>query len=662
MNTKKIKLVKLFSNFKSINKLWGLFFSLAISIILLLPGCIDDEDTGAYYTAVEETAGEYITSHQEYSEFAKMLEKCGVMGLLNAYGKYTCFVPNNKAMYDFYKAKGKNSVDDFQVDSIRKIVYDHIIKDDTVTSADFVAGFIPYLTMSGRYIKISFETGTGKLVYKLNSTATIVTTDIIVHNGIIHVLDEALMPTANNLFEAISGDSKFKLFTEALIATGLYKQILPIKDESFIPSDDYYEYNGKINSAPIGGAIGGMTRLPKERKYGFTALMESDSIYQLNGIMNLDDLKAYAKDVYDKMYPEDKDVSDITDNRNSLNRFVAYHLINKKISAKFFIEKFDNTGQEYATKGQTHSVKTVDMSEYIETMCPNTLLEVRTLRSTNEYNIFNMIEETGEAIRLTSDFDNDAVNGVYHEIDHILAYSTAVDRMLSSKRIRMDAASFFHELANNDIRVGHASTNYLNEFWIFPQGYFDRVTTTKNTTFAYFNSDDRFLDYQGDEVFLVGMYDFEIITPPIPAGTYEVRFGYQPTPNRGAAQLYWDGVPTGIPLDLRPDAKDPKIGYVKPGDDEEDPDGFENDKMMRNRGYMKAPACFQVVDDADNGGWYSGPVARNSQSAVRRILGIYTFDKASTHVFKVKAVRSGQFMFDYLEFVPMEVLEKEDIY
>ncbi|MBN1186198.1 MAG: fasciclin domain-containing protein [Bacteroidales bacterium] len=625
---------------------------LLVAIIFILQSCDSDEiEKDAYYTFTGETVGDYITNRPEsFSEFGEMLEMTGVMGLLKAYGNYTCFLPDNDAMHNFYLSRGKESLDQFEIDSLKKILYDHIIKDVEVTSDLFVDGFLPYLTMSGRFVKINLETVDDDLIYRVNTTSKIVSRDIEVHNGVIHTLNGVLSPTENTLVEAIASESKFSLFFEALIATGLYEELGLIKDKDYDPGSLMEEDGDIFNSCII--------RVPKERKYGFTALIESNTTYAENGINNLEDMKAYARQVYDKVYPQDASITDIKDRKNSLNRFIAYHLINKKLSSKLFIEKYDNTGQYYDTKGQTHSVKIVDMFEYIETMCPNTLLEVRTLRTTNEYNVFNMIPETEEAIRLTDDFDNDAVNGAYHEIDGILAYSADVERMLSSKRLRMDAASFFPELTNNNIRVGHVSPTVQSEEWHFPKGYIERLTTGTTTKFGYINADDRFQDYQGDEVFLQqALYDFEIITPPVPAGTYEVRFGYQPTIFRGAAQLYWDGQPTGIPLDLRIKADDPDIGYVQPGTDPTDPDGFENDKMMRNRGYMKAPACFQVIDEI----WYNG-IARYSKDAIRRILGIYTFDEASTHTFKVKAVRSGQFMFDYLEFVPTEVLEYEDIY
>ncbi len=626
---------------------------LFIAITGFFSACVEKIPDEAYYTFTGETIGAYISNPErpEYSEFSQLLEISGVMGLLKAYGKYTCFLPDNEAMQLFYQSKGKSSLSDFTPDTLKKIAYDHIIKDAEVTSDIFADGFLPYLTMNNRYLSIDIDVNEGNLTYRVNTTSEIASRNIEVHNGIIHTISKVLSPTENTLVEAIANEDKFSLFFEALLATGLYQELELIKDESYDPGS-LIEIDGLVRGHGI------VVRVPKEKKYGFTALMESNATYAANSITNLDEMKAYASQVYDQLYPEDASISDITDRKNSLNRFVAYHLINKKISSRLFVEKYDNTGRNYETTGETHSVKVVDMFEYIETMCPNTLIEVRTLRTTNEYNLFNMIEESGEAIHLTDDFDNDAVNGVFHEIDNILAYTPDVDRMLSSKRLRMDAASFFPELTNNNMRIGHASPDIPSEEWQFPAGYIEKLKTGTTTTFGYINADDRFLDYQGDEVFLSNsLYDFEIITPPIPAGTYEIRFGYQPTGNRGAAQMYWDGLPTGIPLDLRINANDPKIGYVQPGIDEDDPEGFENDKMMHNRGYMKAPASFKVLDEA----WYSG-TGRMSNRALRRVLGIYTFSEAGTHTFSVKAVRKGEFMFDYLEFVPAEVLEYEDIY
>ncbi|MFC0877335.1 fasciclin domain-containing protein [Saccharicrinis sp. FJH2] len=600
----------------------------------------DKIEEESYYTFTGELVGQYLQARPDvYSEFVRLLDTTKVMSLLNAYGEYTCFAPDNEAMRAFYKEKGRNDLSEFPLDTLTKIAYDHIINGFVVPTDLFVEGRLTQKTMSDRYISISYASfNTGDLTIKVNKTAPILQPDIELHNGVIHEIGEVLKPSEKTLVEALSSDSKFNLFYQALVATGLDKELTLVEDESYDP-DAFYIDQSAAN-----------VRVPKTRKYGFTAMVESDSIYATYGITNLDELTAYAKQIYDVVYPLDAGITDITDRKNSLNRFVAYHLINKEINYVNFIIHWDETN---------HSIKTYNMFEYIETMCPNTLMEVRTNRGTSETNLFNMVDpdDPQSAIRLNPDnYDNDAINGVYHEIDKILAYDFKFASYISSKRLRMDAASFFPEFMNNNIRGKVNVAGINSELWKFPPGYIERVQASEGTEFGYFNADDRYLDYQGDEVYLRGLYNFTITTPAVPAGTYEVRFGWKVETKRGAAQLYWDGIPCGIPLDLRIFATDPSIGYEVPGSNSADPQGFENDKMMRNRGYMKGPASFQAANTT----WFTGN-ARINDGYLRRILGIYTFKEASTHTFTVVAARSGEFMFDFLEFVPVEVIESEGI-
>ena len=613
-------------------------FALIVTILTSLYACKDDDVGDNFFTFTDEMMGEYLQARPEtYSEFTKMLDTTEVLGLLNAYGKYTCFAPNNAAVRKYYQERGKQSMADFPLDTLRKIVYNHLIKGFIVSTEGFKEGRLNQKSMNDRYISISYASfNSGDLTVKVNSTSPIIHTDLEVHNGVIHEIGEVLSPSELTLVEALAADPEFKIFFSALAATGLDEELKAIEDKSFDPND----YPIEETDPHI--------KTPKSRKYGFTALVESDSTYAKYGIYDLDDLKDYAKQVYDVSYPEDAGITDITNRKNSLNRFIAYHLVNKQISYTRFIIDYDNTG---------HSIKTYDMYEYIEMMCPQSLLEVRTNRATSETNLINMTDSPDKAIRIVEDnYDNDAINGVYHEIDKILVYDNTIISDIASKRLRMDAATFFPEFTNNNIRGEVNSTQYTSELWKFPPGYIDRVTMGKGTEFGYFNADDRFMDFQGDEVYLSGLYEFEITTPVIPAGTYEVRFGWKVETKRGVAQLYWDGIPCGIPLDLRIFATDPRIGYQTPGENSSDPEGFENDKMMRNRGYMKGPCSFQAANNT----WFTGN-ARVNDGYLRRILGIYTFDEPGTHLFSVKAALSGEFMFDFLEFVPVEVLEYEGI-
>ncbi len=616
-----------------------LYASLMFLVVITILFSCDSDDISdeSYYTFTGELVGGYLESRpDEYSEFAQLLNITELIGLLKAYGEYTCFAPDNEAMHTFYALKGKQSLSDFPVDSLKTIAYHHLIRGFSLGTADFIEGRLSQKTMSDRFISITFKDFDENQTIKINQTSPILKKDIEVHNGVIHKIGEVLNPSERTLVEELSLDKNFTLFFSALTKTGLDKELLLIEDKTYDPSN-FLQPDPNSN-----------VRVPKTRKYGYTALVESNSTYEEYGIFNLEDLEAYAKNIYDEVYPEDAGITDITDRRNSLNRFVAYHLINKQLSYTKFIYDLDNTG---------HSIKTTDMFEYIEPMCPNTLLEVRTLRFTNEYNIFNMTGIAEEAVRIVeSNYDNDALNGVYHEIDKILAYTYEVDAHMSSNRLRMDAASFFPELTNNNIRGNLEKGGNYSILWKLPPGYLERLTMSKTTEFGYFDFDERYLDYQGDEIYLRGLYDFTITTPVIPAGTYEVRFGWKVESNRGVAQLYWDGKPTGIPLDLTIFATNPNIGYEQPGTDPRDPYGYENDKAMRNRGYMKGPSSFQAPSEI----WFTGN-ARMNDGYLRRILGIYTFDKTGSHEFGVTAVKSGEFMFDFLEFVPLEVLEREGV-
>jgi uncharacterized surface protein with fasciclin (FAS1) repeats len=611
-------------------------------IVLLVLGffssCLDEPEVISTFD--EEMMGDYITNRPDsFSEFTKLLDTTEVMGLLNAYGKYTLFAPSNTAMRKFYASKSKSSLDDFSIDTLLMMAYDHIIKGYEISTDEFSDGLMPYLTMSDRYISTSSKTEGKNLVYYLNDKSAILVRDVEVSNGVVHWVNEVINPSVLDLVKAIAEDAKFSLFNEALTATGLYKLLQKSIDESY----NYKDYLSLETGSTKGS--GSIDELPRSRKYGFTALMESNTTFAANNIHNLDDLKLYAAQHVYNEDPADAAITDITDRRNSLNKFISYHLINRNLSYSKFIDAYDTD----------HMIKTYDMYEYIETMCPNTLIEVKKERVTGETNLFNKSVETGEAVRINKDYkDKDATNGVYHEIDKILIYNRNVAGEMSGKRIRIDAAAFFPEFVNNNMRYydpAHPRS------WILPRGYIERLKSAESTKFYYLNAFGGYLDYQGDEIFLSGMYDFSVVTPPIPAGTYEIRFGYQPTTARGAAQLYWDGVPCGIPLDLRMDASNPLIGFVAPGSDSEDPNGYENDKMLRNRGYMKGPSTFKDV----LGVWYGKRIARNSPQYIRRILGTYTFTESSNHVFAVKAVREGEFMFDFLEFVPIELIETEGV-
>src|SRR5574344_207621 len=121
-----------------ISKTTIVILPLVLGIVMMLQGCRDEDLEGNYFTSTEEVIGEYIQNNPEkYSEYYKMLDTTGVIGLIKAYGLYTCFVPTNDAIKEYYASEGKSSIKDYSIDELKTFCYNHIIKGDTIKSSDF---------------------------------------------------------------------------------------------------------------------------------------------------------------------------------------------------------------------------------------------------------------------------------------------------------------------------------------------------------------------------------------------------------------------------------------------------------------------------------------------------------------------------------------------
>ena len=113
---------------------------LFLLVTLLNISCLDSDPRGDLFTFSGEMMGEYFHNEERadvYSEFAKVLDTTQVIGLLNTYGEYTCFAPTNEAMKKYYARVGVDSYKDLSLDTLKTMVYNHVIKDHIIESARF---------------------------------------------------------------------------------------------------------------------------------------------------------------------------------------------------------------------------------------------------------------------------------------------------------------------------------------------------------------------------------------------------------------------------------------------------------------------------------------------------------------------------------------------
>ena len=105
-------------------------YCLLACMFCCFPGCQDSDDVGENYTTFTgETISDFLQNNADYSDFAEALKTAGAFSLLESYGSYTCFVPNNTAMEAYAKEQGYGSFEHFldAVEAVKELVFYHLI-------------------------------------------------------------------------------------------------------------------------------------------------------------------------------------------------------------------------------------------------------------------------------------------------------------------------------------------------------------------------------------------------------------------------------------------------------------------------------------------------------------------------------------------------------
>ncbi|MDR0427001.1 MAG: fasciclin domain-containing protein [Dysgonamonadaceae bacterium] len=622
--------------------------SLCFAMLLGFNACQDDVD-GDIVTFESIQVGTFLENDpDQYSEFVSLLKSVDMFDLLNTYGVYTCFVPTNEAVRSYYAANGL-SFEQLN-DSIRRhIIENHLVSGKIGTkpikSIDFPIGSLSSANMNNQFLRIGTRGGS---IFLVNDTAKIVNRDQEVHNGVIHTIDRVLETPSAEINDQMQSLTDFSLFYQAMSLTAMI-------DSLYLIENNFYSYQGRIKDIKGSsqyGPHGGFMETPPFCNYGYTVFMESDETLARAGITTLDELIKYSEDIYYKLFPlkgnteeQSRIKADYTDRNNALNRFISYHIMDRKMDVNDFINP----------KWEKCFVDGTIVRDYYEMMMPNSLIEVQSRNVINK-NMYdtntNDPEQEAREIKITKNI-KDLLNVSLLEINNMLTYD-GVENNVLNKRLRMDMTNMIPELSTNKLRGANEAGEFpymalTNEF--FAGNPRSRITCTKETQFQHIGS-DTYWNLYSDEFLFCGKYDFTITTPPIPPGRWEVRMSYTANSVRGVAQMFLNGKPVGIPLDMRVTGANPAIGWV--ADRETDDNGVENDKMMRNRGYMKGVTSILQAS--------SKTVVRTSSQVIRRIISIEEVTEAQPFTLRFKSVEDRQdreFMIDYFEFVPTSYLEIE---
>lgn len=255
---------------------------MAFFIAIGLTGCLDPVlEERTYFV---ELIGEHLENNpDEFSTLVELLEKAESMSFLKAYGEYTLLAPTNSAFERFFAASDEySSLADMDMATLQAFVKYHVIS-LPIPSTEFVDGRMHTPNMFGHYITTGVQLVDNRAVLTFNRHAHVLQRDIVVANGIIHSINEVIVPETTPAAIVLEQNPRFSIFNEALARTGWF------------------------DSLKVATSL-------------FTVFAIPDEVYRSEGF-----------DTFQELWTDiDPDQGTLTDKANPMNRYVAYHILGSR--------------------------------------------------------------------------------------------------------------------------------------------------------------------------------------------------------------------------------------------------------------------------------------------------------------------------------------------
>lgn len=481
-------------------------------------------------------------------------------------------------------------------------------------------------------------------------------------------------PADMNLPQYMEVSDKFSVFNKLLVATGWADSLVAERDEEY---ERLYN-QGHFGTPPAhpNYTPSGPWSYPKERKYGFTILAETDSVFEAMTGMKAKDITPgnIISSIAALGIKGSTDNNDYKSADNTLNLFVSYHLLPVAVSHENLVRYFNSYGYD-----PEDPKPTINMTEYYETMGKGRrLLKMSASAKSGGVHINRYVKLDPETYMdvpeatdgfipgiLVEDNAQRVTNGYVYPIKEPLAYTdVTAGKVLGQERIRFDLASLLPELTNNGIRIAEdvAIPTTLS------YAYFDNMDILSSRGAYYLCGYLRsgrmsWNNYQGDEFNMVGASDVIIKLPPVPQnGIYELRMGSSNNNVRGIYQFFVgtdksNMVPCGLPIDMTRYMSKVFPNYEDTGNDMID---RMTDLQLREKRIMKAPYSYHMI---------GGTPLRNNTLVIRNIIDRFYLVAGQTYYLRVSSCNTqaaSQMQLDYFEWVPKAVYanptEAEDLW
>ena len=335
----------------------GLFFS-----------CTENVDISNRYVYSDKTIIDYLSSHENYSEYTRLLSKVPVsrfsrttlQQLLSARGHYTVFAPTNQAIREYLDTLVTDSVisypsweaftDSFKLDSIRRVIVLNSIIDHGDDEEAYQTWDLPTLTgreivrvnMNNRKLTVYYTKNPDDILINGLYPVNHVNRDIQLLNGIIHQMESVVAPhtitAADYLWKIIEKKREgYLVMARAIEACGLMDTLRAWRDETYETLYQTEVIHDLENINGLGFADGGNAYAPPHRLIGFTIFAEPDRFWRAQGFdpSDADLLPKLQRWIQEQQLVSPDEGYAVDDNyrdeNNLLNLWVTYHMLPMRI-------------------------------------------------------------------------------------------------------------------------------------------------------------------------------------------------------------------------------------------------------------------------------------------------------------------------------------------
>ena len=141
-----------------------------------------------------------------FTVFTKLLTDNGLVGTLNANVPYTIFAPINEAFSKIDLSK------------LTKVELSNLLNTHIVTERRLLTSEIKSGTVQSPNVEIYLSKNASGIF--INGSSKIISPDILASNGVIHVIDQVVLPPTKNMLEIISNNPNLSELNSLVLAAG----------------------------------------------------------------------------------------------------------------------------------------------------------------------------------------------------------------------------------------------------------------------------------------------------------------------------------------------------------------------------------------------------------------------------------------------------------